>query len=60
MLLETTEGTIGWRMHEARKRLIAAMAETPVARNGLPSGRRIVNQLELLLGAAALSPDPAR
>ncbi|MGD8863039.1 MAG: sigma-70 family RNA polymerase sigma factor [Myxococcales bacterium] len=49
-LLDTTEGTVGWRMHEARRRLRAAMeAAEPTARRSRGS---IVERLERLLDPA--------
>jgi RNA polymerase sigma-70 factor (ECF subfamily) len=58
-VLETSEGTIGWRMHEARKRLSAALAEAP-RRAPRPEGQRVVRRLEQLLGVAALTPETVR
>jgi RNA polymerase sigma-70 factor (ECF subfamily) len=49
-LLDTTEGTVGWRMHEARRRLQAAMeAAEPAPQRSRGS---IVERLERLLDPA--------
>ncbi len=59
VVLDTTEGTIGWRMHEARKRLSAAVSAGGRAAKAR-SGRRVVDHLERLLSAATLAADPIR